>query len=319
MTAPGNGFSAPSRRAVLAGATALIGAGLGSGRNVRAQAAGSVHEFKVGPAVVTVFSDGVIDLPVGLMLPGRDQPDIDAVFAKAGRSFAGLRSEINVAVIKIGAEVILVDTGGGPDFMATLGNLSQRMELAGVTADAVTKVIFTHAHPDHLWGAIDPLGGGAMYEKARHMMTAAEFDFWMTPDVETRVPVAFRGMAAGTHRRLTSIAERIEKVAPGAEIAPGVQIIDTAGHTPGHVSVLVGPGTDQLLIGSDVLTQYVISFAAPDWRWGADMDNDKAVAARHRILDRLATDRTRLLGYHLPWPGLGYVERKDGAYRFVPA
>jgi glyoxylase-like metal-dependent hydrolase (beta-lactamase superfamily II) len=104
---------------------------------------------------------------------------------------------------------------------------------------------------------------------------------------------------------------------PGDEIAPGVTLIDTAGHTPGHVSVLLNSGGNQLLIGGDVLNQSVVSFAKPDWRWGADMDPELAIAARKRTLDMLATDRISLLGYHLPWPGLGRVERKDTAFRFI--
>ena len=253
------------------------------------------------------------------MLPGREPAEIDAVFKSAGQTFAGVQSQINVAIVRTATETILVDAGGGPDFLPTLGKLQGHMEAAGLPPETVTKVILTHAHPDHLWGIIDPLTNDTMFEKAEHVMTAIERDFWLQADVDTRVAEAFRGMAAGTHRRLKMIAARIKAAKAGDEVAPGVQLVDTGGHTPGHVSVLVRSGNEQLLIGSDVLTQSVVSFAQPDWRWGPDMDSDRAVASRRRILDQLATDRTRLLGYHLPWPGLGYVERKDTAYRFVAA
>jgi glyoxylase-like metal-dependent hydrolase (beta-lactamase superfamily II) len=94
-------------------------------------------------------------------------------------------------------------------------------------------------------------------------------------------------------------------------------LVDTPGHTPGHVSVLITSGTERLLVGGDVLTQSIISFQKPDWPWGPDMDADRAVTSRKRTLDMLATDRIPLLGYHLPWPGRGRVERNVGAYRFV--
>jgi glyoxylase-like metal-dependent hydrolase (beta-lactamase superfamily II) len=68
-----------------------------------------------------------------------------------------------------------------------------------------------------------------------------------------------------------------------------------------------------------VLTHPVISFQHPEWRTTADHQPERAIATRKRLLDRLATDRTRLIGFHLPYPGVGVVERKDGAYRFVPA
>ena len=310
---------------MIAGAAAVAAASLMPVRPARAQAPsgvhriGGVHRIKIGAAEITVLSDGELTWPVNVMLPGRETAEIEAAFTRAGQKFAGLNSQINVAVIKLGAEVILVDTGGGPDFMPTLGKLGDRMQAAGIEPETITKVIITHGHPDHLWGVIDPLGGGTLFEKAQHLMPIVEFDFWMQSDVDARVPEAFRGMAVGTHRRLKSIAERITPIASNAEIMPGVQIVDTSGHTPGHVSVLLRSGAEQLLIGSDILTQSVISFAAPDWRWGPDMDHDKSAAARRRILDQLATDRVRLLGYHLPWPGLGHVERKDQAFRFVAA
>ena len=76
-------------------------------------------------------------------------------------------------------------------------------------------------------------------------------------------------------------------------------------------------GSEQLLIGADVLTHPLVSFAKPGWRWGSDMDAEMAIATRKRTLDMLATEKVALLGYHLPWPGVGRVEKKDGAFRFV--
>ena len=47
------------------------------------------------------------------------------------------------------------------------------------------------------------------------------------------------------------------------------------------------------------------------------MDKPAAAATRKRILDMLATDKIAFTGYHMPWPGVGYVDRKDGAYAYV--
>ncbi|NJM55185.1 MAG: MBL fold metallo-hydrolase [Verrucomicrobiae bacterium] len=77
-------------------------------------------------------------------------------------------------------------------------------------------------------------------------------------------------------RRLGGLRERLETVKPGAEIVPGVTLVDTGGHTPGHVSVLITSGTQKLLIGGDVLTNPIVSFAKPDWRWGPDVEADRA-------------------------------------------
>ena len=164
---------------------------------------------------------------------------------------------------------------------------------------------------------IDPLDGGTMFPKARHFLPAVERDYWLKPGMETSVPEAVRGGAIGTQRRLKELGDRIETSKPGAEILPGLALVDSAGHTPGHVCVHLRSGTDQLMIGGDALIEPVISFARPDWPWGPDWDKDRAIASRKRLLDMLATDKIPLVGYHLPWPGLGRVERAGSSYRFV--
>ncbi len=306
-----------SRRRWLSGAATIGAAGV-LGLPVRGTAADApAHKFKIGSAEVVVISDGDFTLPASFVLPGRPDAEIEGVFKKAGIAPATIKAEVNVVVIKLGSETILIDTGAGPDFMPTLGRLADRLEAAGVKPEEVTKVVFTHAHADHLWGVIDPLGGGSLFEKAQHVMTAVERDYWLQADVESRVAEPFKAMAAGTHRRLKSIADRIQTAVAGTEIVPGLAYVDTAGHTPGHVSVLLKSGSEQLLIGGDALVNAAVSFAEPAWRWGSDMDPDRAIATRIRLLDRLATEKIALTGYHLPWPGVGRVERKDGAYRFV--
>ena len=99
-------------------------------------------------------------------------------------------------------------------------------------------------------------------------------------------------------------------VKPGDDVVAGLRLIDTPGHTQGHVSLELSGG-DGVIVGGDVLTHPLISFGHPDWRPTADHVPDQAVATRRKLLDRLATDRTKLIGFHLPYPGIGIVERKD--------
>ena len=111
-----------SRRAVLAGAGgALSVAAAGSSR---AQAAPGIHHFTAGAAELTVLSDGVLDIPMAVMLPDQAPAAVDALFKSTGRTPSGLTAQINVVLIKLGVHVILVDSGGGPDFMPGLGRLA---------------------------------------------------------------------------------------------------------------------------------------------------------------------------------------------------
>jgi glyoxylase-like metal-dependent hydrolase (beta-lactamase superfamily II) len=97
-----------------------------------------------------------------------------------------------------------------------------------------------------------------------------------------------------------------------------VSVLDTAGHTPGHISLLLA-GDDGLLIPADAVTEPYVYFPHPEWRFAYDMDSELAVANRRRLLERAATDRMKMLGFHWPYPGVGFAERKGTGYRYVPA
>jgi len=95
-----------------------------------------------------------------------------------------------------------------------------------------------------------------------------------------------------------------------------MQALDTAGHTPGHLSFALAGG-DGLIIAADVATNQIVSFEHPEWKFGYDTIPDLAIQNRVRFVDRAATDRVKLLGYHWSYPGVGHVERHLGATRFM--
>ena len=298
-----------TRRTALTGSLSLAATAMAAHAPARAQAV--PHKFNVGSFEVTVISDGSINLPLSLLLPKTD-PKLAAEYLGPN----GPTAQVNVLVVKSADRLVVIDSGGTKDFLPNTGSFADRFEAAGFTPDDVTDVIFTHAHPDHLWGAIDALDE-PRFAKARNHLTVAERDFWTKDGLAEAMPDAQKGMTAGSARRLKILAAQIVASKPGVEIVPGFSYVDTAGHTPGHASVLLSAGNAQLLVGGDALSSPVVSFEKPDWVWGADYDTDKGIATRKSLLDRLATDKTPLIGYHLPWPGTGRVERKDGAYRFV--
>jgi glyoxylase-like metal-dependent hydrolase (beta-lactamase superfamily II) len=123
-------------------------------------------------------------------------------------------------------------------------------------------------------------------------------------------------VAAGAKNHLTRINNKIVTVREGYEIISGVRVIDTPGHTPGHISLEV-VGGDGLVIAGDALTHILISFQYPSWKVPVDHEGDRGISTRLRLLDQLATDKRRLVAAHLPFPGTGFVERKDRAYQFV--
>ena len=298
------------RRHVLAGLGATL---LAPGT----RAATAPLRRKVGAANVMVMGDGTLNVPLSFMLPETPASEAAALAAAVGVPPPGTAIPTNVTLVTLGDERILIDAGAGGNFQPTAGKLSENMEAAGIEPGNITKIVFTHGHADHLWGVIDEFDD-FRFPNASYVIAAAEWDFWIDPNTPSAVPDWLKGMALGSARILKRLEGKIERRKAGDAIAPGLSYLATLGHTPGHMSLLLENGTERLLIGGDALTHAAISFARPDWRLGTDFDRDQAVATRRRLLDRLAGERLPLVGFHLPSPGLGMVERNGAAYRFVP-
>jgi glyoxylase-like metal-dependent hydrolase (beta-lactamase superfamily II) len=199
----------------------------------------------------------------------------------------------------------------------TEGELLGALRLNGVDPAAITKVVLTHAHPDHLWG-ICHAAGELNYPNATYYVGGAEWDFWMNSDVATLLPAEFRGIVPTTQRALAAIGGKMTLVKEGDEIVRGMTVLDTPGHTPGQLSLELA-GESGLIITADALTHEVISFEYPEWVNGFDLNSNLAITSRRKLLERVAAERTKILNFHFGYPGVGYAEVSALAYGFVAA
>jgi glyoxylase-like metal-dependent hydrolase (beta-lactamase superfamily II) len=300
-----------NRRTLLAATAATL-----SARGLPAFAMRAPHSFKHGAFEVTVVSDGHLVLPIGFLAPEAPPEEWAALVKAAGITGQQYDSPTNITLIRSNKDLILIDMGSGDRFMPTAGKLWDNLKSAGIDKGKITKVIFTHGHPDHLWGAIDDLDD-LVTPDARFFVAAAEWNFWNGDDALRGLPAERAGFVTGARRNYAAIKHKVTMVKPGDDVVTGIRVISTPGHTQGHVSLELAGG-DGLIVGGDVLTHPLISFQHPEWKPVADHVPDQAIETRRKMLDRLAADRLKLIGYHLPYPGVGVVERKDGAYRFVP-
>jgi glyoxylase-like metal-dependent hydrolase (beta-lactamase superfamily II) len=298
------------RRKFLGIASGLIAAGV-LPKNVFALA--GPYSFKQGAYDITVVSDGTLLLPITLIDSGGKDEEVKTLL---GAMVQGdkIQFEASPLLLKADKEVILIDTGSGTGFQPTAGKIADSLKAAGTDPATVTKVIFTHAHPDHLWGTTGA-DGKSPYTNASFHMAEAEWNFWAAPDLASKMPKNMDGMVKGTASQLAAIKDKVIMFKPGVELLPGINVLDTAGHSPGHVSFELAGG-DGLIIAGDAITNPLF-FQHPDWKFNFDADHTAAVAVRKKLLDMAATGKKKLLGYHWPYPGLGMAEAKDGAYVYV--
>jgi len=223
-------------------------------------------------------------------------------------------------LVNTGSQLVLFDTGNGalrreheqlrnrvPD-----GHLVERMREAGYRPEDIDVVVVTHGHPDHIGGLME--GGKPTLANARYVFGATEFEFWQRGEVRE---------ARKFNRELfmqlaVPLADRASFVKPGDEVVPGIRAVDASGHSPGMMAYLIEGGGKRLMIWADTCIHYAVSLQRPDLEVDVDDDKEKAAATRKRMLDMAATDEVYIIGYHMPFPGIGFVERADQAYRWVP-
>jgi glyoxylase-like metal-dependent hydrolase (beta-lactamase superfamily II) len=298
----------------------LAGAGLGAAAlswRAPALAATPPHTFKHGAFEITVVSDGHLVIPAAVAAPDAPPAERNALLATIGHGPEQMTPATNITLIRSGSETILIDTGSGANFQPTAGKLAENLEAAGIKAETITWVVFSHAHPDHMWGTIDDFNE-LRFPNASYAISETEWNFWTAPDVLSKMPEAMHPFVVGAQRNLAAIKEKVKTVKAGEEIVTGVRALDTAGHTPGHIAIEIAGG-DGLIVTADSVPHSAVTFAHPEWRFGFDAIPELAIASRKKLLDRAASEKTRLIGYHWPYPGVGHAERRNGAYRFVAA
>lgn len=264
------------------------------------------HRFRIGEMNATVVSDGPLTLgPPHKVFRGPPAKAIADALTATGQATDALHVAQNCLVVDTPAGRALFDTGLGDEkpYGPDSGKLLASLAEAGIAPESIDAVVLTHAHSDHCWGT-------PAFRNARIIMAEAELAYWTAdPPLETHRP-----SLEGFRRHILPLRDRIETVRDKQAFLPGVQAWATPGHTPGHLAFLFEGGW---CLTGDAAWHDPLSYAFPEAQAAYDTDRAQGVQTRLRVLDRLAADRLRVIGYHHPWPGLGWVERGAGGFRFV--
>jgi glyoxylase-like metal-dependent hydrolase (beta-lactamase superfamily II) len=192
-----------------------------------------------------------------------------------------------------------------------------RLRSAGVERADVDLVVFTHLHGDHV-GYATTLRDGRWepsFPNARHLVTAAELEFWTGPGAAGQLARIGDHVADGVRPLLD--AGVLDLVPPDHEVAAGVRLVAAAGHTPGNVCVEVRSGGDRALFCGDMV-HHAIQLAYPEWSTTFCVDRPAATAARRRLLADAAGSGALLVPAHFPGCLPGRVTRSGDAYRWAP-
>jgi glyoxylase-like metal-dependent hydrolase (beta-lactamase superfamily II) len=307
------------RTALLAGGGALAAASVG-GVSIAGAAADKqgalpppVARYTVGGFEVNTLLDGAVSVgdPQKTFGMNVGADEFGSVSADNFLPADKFKAFFTPTLVNTGSELILFDTGVGEGGRPARGNMRAAVQSAGYSPEQVDIVVLTHMHPDHIGGLSE--GGSAAFANARYVTGAKEYDFWSGMDPEAN------GVTKLMAKNVKPLADKMTFLDDGGSVTSGITAMEAFGHTPGHMLYMLESEGSRLLLAADTANHYVWSLAHPDWEVRFDMDKEAAAATRRSVFDMIAADKIPFVGYHMPFPAVGYVEQAGNGFRYVPA
>ncbi|MGY6024279.1 MBL fold metallo-hydrolase [Streptomyces spinosirectus] len=262
------------------------------------------------------------------LLPGAT-PDVVARHAWLRPDFADhagtLRLDSHSFAFEAGGLRVLVDTGIGngktranPAWHDLRTGYADHLTAAGFPPDAVDLVILTHLHTDHVgWNTRDVDGAWVpTFPNARYVTSRTERDFWAGHAMDAPRRQMFHDSVVPVEE--AGLLDLVDVAPKGTELTPGVRLLPTPGHTPGHMAVeLTGGDGEAALITGDCI-HHPVQFAHPGIGSCVDIDPELSERTRRALLGSLAGTDTLVLGTHFPPPTAGRVVADGDTYRLLP-
>lgn len=295
------------RQAIFAGAALPLAATLPVPVLAKAEMQGAgfapFNRFKLGAFEVTTLLAGTraSDKPQETFGTNASAEDFAALSAANFIPADRTQNFFTPTVVNTGAELVLFDTG-----LAAEGTLAA-LTAAGYSPDQVDVVVLTHMHGDHIGGLMGADGTTPTFANARYVTGATEHNHWAGAANE------------GFDKNVKPLNDKITFLDNNGSVTSGITGMDAFGHSPGHMVYQVESDGQRLMITADTANHYVWSLQKPDWEVRFDADKAAAAAARKQVFGMIAADKIPFIGYHMPFPGIGYVEAKDDGFRYVPA
>ncbi len=286
-----------------------------------------IYPFSLGRFHCLSLRDGALNYPLESFFSNVPRQEVVEVLRQNHLPTDYITTPYTCLFVDTGQHRVLIDTGAGNlgagaskmfpniDHTTTVtGELLGNLAAAGIEASTVDTVIVTHAHPDHIGGTLDARGK-LLYGDAHYFVPRAEWEFWTATTAANQAPASMVDIA---RRNLEPMRERLTLVEDGEEIVPGIRVVATPGHTPGHIALEIGSDDETLLHISDVVL-HPLHLEHPDWRPVFDLQPDEAAASKRRTFDRAAAEELLVFAHHFPpFPNLGRVRKYDRGWQWEP-
>ena len=260
----------------------------------------SFNRFGLGGFEVTALLAGTrtVESPTEIFGMNADPAEFAAVSAEAFLPTDKAQFFFTPTLVNTGSELVLFDTG------LDAGGMTAALAGAGITPDQIDIVVITHMHGDHIGGLMN--GDAPTFANARYVTGSVENNHWS-------------GAANENYDKMVRpLLEKVTFLEDGGSVVSGITAMAAFGHSPGHMTYMIESNGSGLVITADTANHYVWSLGHPDWEVKFDADKAAAAATRRAVFGMLAAEKLPFIGYHMPFPAMGYVEAKDNGFRYVP-
>jgi glyoxylase-like metal-dependent hydrolase (beta-lactamase superfamily II) len=283
--------------------------------------------FEIGELECVSVSDGALNYPPQSFFSNVPLEQVEEALRRRNLPTSQVMTPYTCLYIDTGEHRVLVDAGAGDlgahaaqmfpglDHSTSItGLLLENLRAAGIEPSEIDTVIITHAHPDHVGGMLDE-EERLVFSDARYFISQKEWDFWKSVDAMAKAPTF---MVDTARRNLDPLEDRLTFVGDTSEILPGVRVVATFGHTPGHMALSIVSGGERLLHVSDAVV-YPLHLEYPEWIPVFDMLPEQASVSKRRIFDLAAEENALVFAHHFPpFPNLGHVRKQEQGWRWQP-
>ncbi|HBV24838.1 MAG: MBL fold metallo-hydrolase [Acidimicrobiales bacterium] len=275
--------------------------------------------WNIGDVSITKVLEMEKHWPFSALLPGAEEviDDLDWLRPDFVTDEGRMKLSIHALVIESDGQTIIVDTccgnnkdrPGAPAFDNLETDFLGELSRCGFSPTDVDVVLSTHLHVDHVGWNTQLIDGTWVptFPNAEYLFVRPEFEHWAA-EPQDYGPVFEDSVQPIIDAGLATVVEADH------QITANISLELTAGHTPGHVSVVIESGNDMALITGD-MTHHPVQFAHPEMASSADWRQDMSTATRFEAYKKWSDGRL-VIGTHFAGRTAGRLKPVGDVWSF---